>query len=134
MFQNQYFPRPWHQMPQYTTSLVTVIHTSAPSPTSVSHIGYGSTFSTNYVNSSHPTSANYVGGTTLFTSSHSRVTSPTSIHHIGEDSLTSAIHDERMSPTVVNNACRASRVLDVLEVSLSSFAELVKEVILCVCV
>jgi hypothetical protein len=32
MFQNQYFPRPWHQMPQSTTIPVTVSHTGAPSP------------------------------------------------------------------------------------------------------
>jgi hypothetical protein len=103
MFQNQSFPRPWHQIPQYTTSPVIVSHSGAPSPTSTSHVKDGSTFSTNYVNNLHPTSANYVRGTILFTPNHSHVTYPTSIHNIVEDSLTSANHDESMSPVVVNN-------------------------------
>jgi hypothetical protein len=30
MFQSQYFPRPWHQMPQITSSPIIVIHTGAP--------------------------------------------------------------------------------------------------------
>jgi hypothetical protein len=44
MFQNQYFPEPWNQMPQSTTSLVPVIHIGAPSPTSAIHVRDGSTF------------------------------------------------------------------------------------------
>jgi hypothetical protein len=90
MFQNQYFLEPWNQIPPSITSLVTISHTGAPSPTSASHVGDGSTYSRNYVDNSHRTSTNYVGGTNLFTLNHSRVTSATSIHDLGEDSLSLA--------------------------------------------
>jgi hypothetical protein len=104
MFQNQSFSGPWNLMSQCITSLVIVSHTGAPSPTSSSHVKDGSTFSTNYANSSHPTSTNYVGSAILFTPNHSHVTSPNSIHHIGKDSLTPANHVESVLPAVVDDA------------------------------
>jgi hypothetical protein len=103
MFQGQYFPRPWYQMPQPTASLVTISYTRAPSPTSASHVGDGSKTSTSHIDIPHPTSSIHVGGITLDTTSHINITSPTSVHHVGDDSLTSASHIESMSPVVAND-------------------------------
>jgi hypothetical protein len=82
-------------MPQSIANPVTVSHTDAPSPTSSNHVGYVSTFYTNYVDSLPPTSANHVGGTILFTQNHIRVTSPASIHHTGDDSLSPTSYIEK---------------------------------------
>jgi hypothetical protein len=79
-------------MPQSITIPVTQSHTGAPSPTSTSNVGDGSTFSTNYDDNLHPTSANHVGGTILFTPNHSHVTFLAPIHHTGDDSLSLASH------------------------------------------
>jgi hypothetical protein len=104
MFQSQSFPGPWYKMPWLTTIPVTVIHIWAQSPTSVIHVGYGSTNSTSHVENPHPTIANHVGGTTLITTSNINTTSPTSIHHVGDDSLDFSFHVDNMSPNVVNDA------------------------------
>jgi hypothetical protein len=44
IFHNQSFPGPWNQMSPSITNPVTVSHTSAPSPTSSSHVGDGFDF------------------------------------------------------------------------------------------
>jgi hypothetical protein len=102
-------------MPQSIASLVTISHTSAPSPNSASYVGDGSNFSTNYVDILLPTSANYVGGTILFTPNHSCVTSPASIHHIGDESLSLSSHNEkprclRRKPKFLCRTCEGSHL------------------------
>jgi hypothetical protein len=62
MFQIQSFPRPWHQIPQSTAISVPISHTRAPSPTSASHVGDGSTTSTSYVDNLYPAATSHVGG------------------------------------------------------------------------
>jgi hypothetical protein len=103
MFQSQSFPRPWHQMPQSTTSPVTVSHTRAPSPTSSSHVGDGSTTSTSYVDNPYPTVASHARGTTLVSTSYINATSPTSEHHVGDDSPTFSCHIDSMPSTILND-------------------------------
>jgi hypothetical protein len=115
IFQNQSFPRPWNQMPPSIISPVTVIHTGAPSPTSASHIIYGSNSSTNYVDSLPPTSINYVGGTVLFSQNHSHVMSPTFIHNTGDKSLSPSSYIEkprhlRCKPKFLCRTCEGSHL------------------------
>jgi hypothetical protein len=104
MFQSQYFPGPWNQIPQITASPVVVSHTGAPSPTSVSHVEDGSTTSKIHVDNSHPVAASHAGGTTLITMSHIDIVSPTSIHHVRDHSPTFSCHVKSMSPATVNSA------------------------------
>jgi hypothetical protein len=99
MFQSQSFPGPWHQMPQPAASPVTVSHTGAPSPTSVSYVGDGSTTLLVMLTARTQPLVNHVGGTTLYQCP----SSPTSVHHVGDDSPTSAYHVESMSPAFVND-------------------------------
>jgi hypothetical protein len=61
MFQSQYFPRPWHQMPQINASPVTISHTGAPSPTFVSHVGDELTTSTSHVDKLHLAATGHAG-------------------------------------------------------------------------
>jgi hypothetical protein len=103
MFQSQSFPGSWYQMPQPTSNIVTTSHNGVPSPTSSSHVEYGSTTSTIHVNEPHPVATSHAGGITLVATSHINVTSPNSVRHVGDDSLASSSHVESMSPTIVND-------------------------------
>jgi hypothetical protein len=64
-------------MPQFTTSLVTVIDTRAPSPTYAIFVGDGLTTSTGYVDNPYSITASHAGGTTLVATSYINSTSPT---------------------------------------------------------
>jgi hypothetical protein len=104
-------------MLQYIASPVTISHTGAPSPTSASHVRDGSTFSTNYVDSLPPTSANYVGAPSF-------LPQIIALSHLLPLFI---IHETILFPLLIT-----SRSLDVSDVSLNSFAGLVKEVTLLV--
>jgi hypothetical protein len=105
MFQNQYFPGQWLQMPQLTTtsSPITASQTAAPSPTIAIHVRYWSKTSASHVEDPQIIATIHVGGITPVTTSHIDVTSPSFVHHMGDDSPAFSSHTESMSPAIVND-------------------------------
>jgi hypothetical protein len=119
IFQNQSFPGPWNQMPPSIASPVTVSHTGAPSPTSASHVGDGRLF-LQTMSTTCPQPLPIMLGAPFF--------SPRIIAMSRLPPLF-IIQEMTLFPLLVT-----SRSLDVSDVSLNSFAGLVKEVTLLVCV
>jgi hypothetical protein len=113
IFQNQYFPKPWNQMPQSITSPVTASHIGAPSPTSTSHVGDGSILSTNYVDSLPQPLPIMLGEPFLLTQI---IVMPRLLHLF-------IIQEMTLFPLLVT-----LRRLDVSDVSLNSFVGIAKEV------
>jgi hypothetical protein len=111
-FHTSYFSDPW-TLPSSTVSCEGQPHTVIISPTSVGHVGDGSTTSASHVEYQQPTTASHAGGTSLVIARHTAHTSPTSAIHVGDSSPASASHVGHSSPT------SASHVGDLLLASAS---------------
>jgi hypothetical protein len=81
-------------LPSLTASCEGHPHTRITSPTSFSHVGYGSTTSSSHVEDQEPTATSHAGGTSLVIASHTAHASPTSISHVGNPSPNSISHVE----------------------------------------
>jgi hypothetical protein len=90
-FRTSYFSDHW-TLPSSTASCEGQPHTGIISPTSISHVEYGSTTSASHAEYQQPSATSHVGGTSLVIVSHTAHTSQTSTSHVGDSSPTSTSH------------------------------------------